>query len=156
MRCTKGRSCKSCRLESKQIGLRQVQPCYRQATVETQCNAMIPPKIAFRRRRSVYRWTTEVDSFKKDYVQKKRLYPRIAITSSLPITTASWYNFQNSRNEVRQAKHKSWKKLIEAIDKNIWGNGYKISIKCTIVYILPPALHWKVWRTYQNNFSQHR
>lgn len=102
------------------------------------CRATMPPRKKLRNRKSVYWWSTDIALLRRDCVQKRRLYTRVARTNTLYTMTAAWSNYQDSRkrlrNEIKKAKQKSWNKLIEDIDRDIWGDGYKIAIKGTVGY----------------------
>lgn len=108
------------------------------------CNISMPIRKKSRTRKPVYWWTTEVANLRKECLCMRRLYTRAMKRNNLFITTEAWYNYQNSRKKLRDkikgAKKLAWNKLVNDIDRDIWGDGYKIAIKSTIGYSPPTSL----------------
>lgn len=105
------------------------------------CNSTMPKRTISRRGRPVYWWTSEIAALRKECLPKRRKYTRVAGGNSLILACNAWNDYQTQRkklrNAIKQAKKAAWKRLINEIDKDIWGDGYKIAIRSTIGY--PPT-----------------
>lgn len=95
------------------------------------CNATMPTRKISRNGRPVYWRTTEIAVLRSECVQKRRLYTRAVKKNNLSIITQTWINYQNNRkrlrDEIKKAKKLWWNKLADEIDRDIWGDGYKIA-----------------------------
>lgn len=100
------------------------------------CDKAMPRRMKVRNHKPVYWWNTEIAKARDDCIQKRRTYTRAAKRFSLVVTTRLWEEFQKSRKilrgQIKTSKRRMWKKLSEDIDKDIWGEGYKILMKSTI------------------------
>lgn len=101
------------------------------------CDKTLARKKKVHGLKPVYWWNSEIAAKRKECVQKRRSYSRATKkNSNLLVTVRLWTVYQNSRkdlrNEIKKAKRLSWRKLIDEVEKDIWGDGYKIAMKCTI------------------------
>lgn len=101
------------------------------------CDKTLKKKRAGRKFKPVYWWNAEVASKRNKCVQKRRCYTRaMKKNNSLAIIGHLRMDLQSSRKdlrkEIKKAKRQSWKKLLEDLEKDIWGDGYQIAMKCTI------------------------
>lgn len=100
------------------------------------CDQAMPRRKQVRNFKPVYWWNTEIACIRKDCIQKRRTYSRALKRSPLAVTTHLWILLQETRNllrsKIKSSKKYMWKKLCDEIDRDIWGDGYKILIRSTI------------------------
>lgn len=109
------------------------------------CNNTLQKKGKGKKFKPVYWWNSVIAFKRNECVRKRRCYTRaMKKNSSLAITGHLWLEFQitrkDLRNEIKKAKRQSWKKLVEEVENDIWGDGYQITMKCTIGYPQPNRL----------------
>lgn len=108
------------------------------------CNATMPIRSNTQHHKPVYWWNTEIANKRKECLQKRRSYTRLVKKSPLAICVQLWDSFQNARKilrtEIKKSKRTMWKKLCDEIDKDIWGDGYKIAMKNVIGYTPRPPM----------------
>mgnify|MGYP000164383016 FL=1 len=86
-------------------------------------------------KRVPYWWNQSINDARKDCTKKRRNYTRMA-----KITSKTEEEKQNAKEEysarkkelrklIRQSKKECWNNLCEELNKDIWGQGYKIAIK---------------------------
>lgn len=100
------------------------------------CDKAMPRRATVRNLKPVYWWNKEIAKARNECIQKRRTYTRAAKRSNLVVTTHLWNELQKSRTilrgEIKTSKRRMWKKLCDDIDRDIWGEGYKILMKSTI------------------------
>lgn len=108
------------------------------------CNISMPKRAANPRGRPVYWWNVQIAGLRKDCIHKRRVHTRAAKKNIPAIKNSTWMDLQVSRKELRnsikRAKRESWKKLINDIDQDIWGDGYKLAMKCIIGFPSKPEM----------------
>lgn len=106
------------------------------------CDISMPRRRNNPKGKPVYWWNIEISELRNNCLKKRRMYTRKVKKRDLVITTNAWTEYQVSRKEMRNAikksKRKQWKKLCEQIDADIWGDGYKIAMKCVIGFAPRP------------------
>lgn len=97
------------------------------------CDIAIPKKKRFTNRKPAYWWNQEIAGLRKISIQRRRMYMRTAKRNLPLLTEQMWRVYRESkkelRNAIKNAKRDSWKKLCNDVDKDIWGDGYKLVMK---------------------------
>lgn len=100
------------------------------------CDASMPKRRTHPRGKPVYWWTQNIADLRAECLRKRRAHTRSSKKGNLAIQTATWLDFQTTRkklrNSIKLSKRAMWKKLCEEVDKDIWGQGYKIVMKQVI------------------------
>lgn len=108
------------------------------------CNTSMPKKRKPNTlRKPVYWWNSDLAELRRNCVQTRRTYTRTAKRGNLETIGESWEIYQSSRkalrNAIKKAKRAHWKELCEAVNCDIWGDGYKIVMKGLLGY--PPRIN---------------
>lgn len=102
-------------------------------TLQTLCNTTMPKRNCRAKGKPVYWWTSEIALLRKDCIQKRRQYTRIARRGDLPTKLTAWTAYQASRKqmrtEIKRSKRNMWVKICAQIDEDIWGDGYRLAVK---------------------------
>lgn len=108
------------------------------------CDKSMPRRKIHPRGKPVYWWNPVIAEHRKICIQKRRIHTRASKRNIFLEKMRTWNEFQESRKllrqEIKNAKKNSWKKLINELDNDIWGSGYKIVLRYTIGYPLKPKL----------------
>lgn len=112
------------------------------AVLKTICDKSMPQKRSQVRKQPVYWWNENIASLRRECIKSRRTYTRIARRNDDAERDRKWDVYQNRRKSmrdaIRAAKRSCWEKLRSNIDKDIWGNGYKIAMKGILGF--PPRL----------------
>jgi hypothetical protein len=88
----------------------------------------------------VYWWTPEVATSRKDCLRARRRWTRT--NRQDPNQHDALQLYKKARKELRlqihRAKEAAWRLLVQEIDENPWGKGYKIAVK-KFVRTVPPS-----------------
>lgn len=107
------------------------------------CDLVMPKKKRGHGRRATYWWNEEISQLRKECLRKRRVYTRNARRKPLAESLVLWENYKESkrtlRNAIKKAKRECWKLLLEDVDNDIWGDGYKIAMKGLMGF--PPKLN---------------
>jgi hypothetical protein len=91
-------------------------------------------------RRPVYWWMSEVATSRKDCLRARRSWTRI--NRQDPNRHDALRLYKKARRElrlkIRKAKEAAWRLLVQEIDENPWGKGYKIAVK-KFARTVPPS-----------------
>jgi hypothetical protein len=91
-------------------------------------------------RRPVSWWTSEVVTSRKDCLRARRRWTRI--NRQDPNRHDALRLYKKARKElrlqIRRAKEAAWRLLVQEIDENPWGKGYKIAVK-KFARTVPPS-----------------
>lgn len=84
-------------------------------------------------RKSTYRWNQEIARLREISIQRRRSYIKSAKRNHPLLVEKLWRDYKESKkeltNSIKVAKWDTWKKLCNEVDKDIWGDGYKLAIK---------------------------
>ena len=102
-------------------------------TLQKICNDSMPKKKQAHRSRPVYWWNEGIAVLRKDCIKKRRIYTRSKQRTTLEVNLRLWDDYcvakKKLRNSIKTAKRACWKTLCNDIDRDIWGDGYKIAMK---------------------------
>lgn len=94
------------------------------------CNRVLPKKAAMEKRRPAYWWSEEIAQLRRECNKSRRIYTRSGTQCSKQERKHLWNTYAEKRKQLRYAITKSkrscWKSLCDDVDKDPWGNGYKI------------------------------
>lgn len=106
------------------------------------CDEVMPRKRSGNHKRPVYWWNNDVAELRKQCHNKRRLYTRNVSRVSLLEKRNLWDAYSDSRkalrNCIKKSKRNCWRKLCNDVDRDIWGDGYKIVMKGMLGF--PPPL----------------
>ena len=94
-----------------------------------------PLKASRNGKRPVYWWSENIAEARRDCIAKKRTMTRVngkaTHTPQEAETAKSEYREARRvlKKRILQSKKDAWKKVIEELDRDIWGNGYRIVTK---------------------------
>lgn len=87
------------------------------------------------KRKPVYWWSTEINELRNTCIRNRRMLTRLRGKNNgeqAQITRLD-NEYRQSRKKlkeaIKKAKERCWKELIEEVDNDVWGNGYKIVTK---------------------------
>ena len=86
------------------------------------------PRITWRsNRRAVYWWTDEIASLRKECLRLRRRAQRVRRRND-PCQEQALYKAAKKRlsEAIRSSKARKWNEIIEEVDRDPWGRGYKI------------------------------
>jgi hypothetical protein len=91
-------------------------------------------------RRPVYWWTPEVASTRRECLRTRRRLTRSNRQGHNQQDALKHYRDARKalRLQIRRAKDAAWKKLIQEVDENPWGRGYRIATR-KFVRTVPPS-----------------
>nr|CAH7758100.1 unnamed protein product [Callosobruchus chinensis] len=102
-------------------------------TLTAACNQSMPRRANTSKRGPVYWWTQEIGELRRECLKARRAYTK----KNLPehAREIRGLNYKLARQTLRVAittsKSRCWKKLMEEVDDDIWGKGYRIVFKRT-------------------------
>lgn len=104
------------------------------------CETSMPRKKTAARRKPVYWWSNEIAELRKECLRRRRLYSRSVRRNQLQVTQQLWDAYKEIqkklRNCIRAAKKACWQNLLNTIDGDIFGDGYKTAMRR--LHGLPP------------------
>lgn len=107
------------------------------------CDLVMPKKRRANGRRAAYWWNQEIAQLRNECHRKRREYTRNVRRKPLAESLLLWENYKESkrtlRNTIKQAKRDCWKLLLEKVDEDIWGDGYRIVMRGMLGF--PPKLN---------------
>lgn len=86
-------------------------------------------------RTQIYWWTTEIDILRKKCLQARRrfTYTNKRASSTEDEKERMWEEYREARRALRkaiqEAKREAWNKVIQDLDQNVFGQGYKIVVR---------------------------
>lgn len=105
-------------------------------------NKTMPKKRNQTRRKPVYWWNDDIAKLQKECMKSRRAYTRHAKKSQAEDRQEKWEEYMTKkkklRDSIKKAKKSSWKQLCDEVDKDIWGNGYKIVTRAMLGF--PPRI----------------
>ncbi|XP_074034511.1 uncharacterized protein [Leptinotarsa decemlineata] len=110
------------------------------------CDKVMPKKKSGSLRKPNYWWNNDIALLRKQCHQKRREYTRNVRRLTLMENQIHWDHYMESkrtlRNAIKKSKRDCWKKLCEEVDRDIWGDGYKIAMKGMLGF--PPKLNLNI------------
>lgn len=103
--------------------------------IKSICDQVLPRRGASSKRRPVYWWNGEIDDIRKQcfYARRKlvrRNGSRNRTAEEIEALKKEYYSKKKHlRKAILQSQSRSWNKLCEDLNENIWGTGYKIVCK---------------------------
>ncbi|VEN56323.1 unnamed protein product, partial [Callosobruchus maculatus] len=100
-------------------------------TLTAACNQSMPRRTTTSRRSPVYWWTQEIGELRRDCLKARRAYTKKNLPEHVREIRGLNYRLirQKLRATIKSSKSRCWKKLIEEVDDDIWGKGYRIVFK---------------------------
>ncbi|XP_060516193.1 uncharacterized protein LOC132695754 [Cylas formicarius] len=99
----------------------------------TLCDISMPKKRSFRNKQPAYWWNSEIAELRRDCINKRRKYTRTVKHGIIRDTLRTWVEYRESkialRDKIKKAKKECWTRLLDDVDRDIWGDGYKIAMK---------------------------
>lgn len=105
----------------------------------------VMPRRKKGRCKPLYWWNDEIARFRSECLRRRREYTRNSrrVSLSLADREVLWESYKTAkrvlRDSIKKAKKSSWKNICDSVDRDIWGDGYKIVMKGMIGY--PPAVN---------------
>lgn len=104
------------------------------------CDQTMPKRKTPKRGKPAYWWNEDISTLRRECISKRRAYTRNARNNNPEESQRLWAEYKNSKKtlvrNIKKAKRECWKTLCDAVDCDIWGNGYQIVMKKLIGY--PP------------------
>lgn len=102
-------------------------------TLNNICEKTMPKKRARPGKPPVYWWNNEIAEIRKECNKRRRVYTRSGTRDSPEERQRRWDEYnkwrQRLKQSIKRSKRASWKAVCDAIDNDIWGNGYKIVMR---------------------------
>ncbi|XP_060516767.1 uncharacterized protein LOC132696115 [Cylas formicarius] len=99
----------------------------------TLCDISMPKKRSFRNKQPAYWWNSEIAELRRDCINKRWKYTRTVKHGIIRDTPRTWEEYRESkialRDKIKKAKKECWTRLLDDVDRDIWGDGYKIAMK---------------------------
>lgn len=96
------------------------------------CNETMPKRKISRRGKPVFWWNDEIEELRRECLAKRRTFTRNRRRGT-PEYEQQIENYKQARKRLRKkikaSKQTSWKALCNAVDCDIWGDGYKIVMR---------------------------
>ncbi|KAJ8939473.1 hypothetical protein NQ318_022527 [Aromia moschata] len=105
------------------------------STIVTICDKLFEKRGGNSRKRNVYWWNMEIGMMRTECTRKKRTLTRVngRMTSTEEEKTEARKNYKVSKNALKKAiiraKQEAWDRIVEDVENDIWGQGYKIVTK---------------------------
>nr|CAH7764308.1 unnamed protein product [Callosobruchus chinensis] len=102
-------------------------------TLTAACNQSMPRRANTSKRGPVYWWTQEIGELRRECLKARRAYTRKNLPEHAREIRGLNYKLarQTLRVAIKTSKSRCWKKLMEEVDDDIWGKGYRIVFKRT-------------------------
>ena len=102
--------------------------------VRESCEEAFPRReAAYGRGRRVYWWGEEVKTCRRDCLRKRRHFTRTNKSGTQEEKQRAREQYKSSKSiynrAIRHAKKESWRNLIKDLDRDEWGNGYRMVVK---------------------------
>lgn len=96
-------------------------------------NKAMPRKRLLKGKRPVYWWTEEVARIRKECLRRRRIHTRGVKRDSAQTRQQKWDEYMDWKHRlqrgIKKSKSEAWKAICGDVDRDIWGNGYKIVMK---------------------------
>ncbi len=95
------------------------------------CNETIPKKRGGRTRRQTYWWNNDIAEKRKASTRARRVLMRARKHNGAQPALQEDYRGKNKSLQlaIKDSKEKKWKELMEEVDRDVWGDGYRIVCK---------------------------
>lgn len=108
------------------------------------CDLVMPKKRSGFFKRPAYWWNNDIAELRKDCQRKRRAFTRNARRLTLLGSQNLWEEYKKSRktlrNSIKKSKRECWTRLCADVDRDIWGDGYKIVMKNMLGF--PPKINF--------------
>ncbi|KAI5718795.1 hypothetical protein M8J76_000447 [Diaphorina citri] len=101
--------------------------------ITSACDKSMKKKTT-QKRRETYWWNEDISNKRKECIRKRRTYTRMRRTlANTNICDRAYQEYKTAKydlkTEIHKSKSNSWKDLCAELDKDIWGQAYKIVTK---------------------------
>ncbi|KAJ3639073.1 hypothetical protein Zmor_004372 [Zophobas morio] len=102
--------------------------------LEETCDRVLKKKGRMGKRKGVYWWTDEIAEKRRECLRKRRKWMRCYKKGgNTEIIMEKWKEYKQTKKELKiminRSKENAWKRVCEEVDRNVWGEGYKIVTK---------------------------
>ncbi|KAJ3640617.1 hypothetical protein Zmor_027169 [Zophobas morio] len=108
--------------------------CETKRVLEETCDRVLKKKGCMGKRKGVYWWTNEIAEKRRECLRKRREWTRCQKKrGNMEVIAEKGKEYKQKKKELKiminGSKEKAWKKVCEEVDRNVWGEGYKIVTK---------------------------